>query len=118
MRRRLQVTTILTVPLVAIAIFRGSPAIPLAITAVAVGITSGLIWGWIGRPSRLAAAMEADRQLGSADLLSSALSLSNRTDDPWSSAVVVEADRWATLHSPSSVLLNRLGARAWGGIGI
>ncbi|HSZ55101.1 MAG TPA: hypothetical protein VK797_05540 [Tepidisphaeraceae bacterium] len=105
-------------PLVAIAIWRGLPAVPLALTAICLGIACGMIWGWLTRPTLLAAAMEADRQLQSADLLSSALTVSATTDDPWARAVLREADRWSTMHSPSSVLLNRMGARAWGGVGL
>ena len=105
-------------PLLAIAIWRGLSAESLALTAGCVGTATGLLWGCITRPSRLAAAMEADRQLKSADLLSSAMAASARADDPWAAAVVAAADRWAALHSPSAVLLNRLGARTWGGIGL
>ena len=62
--------------------------------------------------------MEADRQLDSADLLSSAMLVENRSEDSWAHAVTFEADHWCRSQSPSSVVLNRLGARAWGGIGL
>src|SRR5437588_9435109 len=48
-----------------------------------MGLLAGLLW----RPTRLDAAMEADRQLRLADLLSSALSV-RAVSDPWTTAVV------------------------------
>jgi hypothetical protein len=104
-------------PLVLILIWRGLPTMPLAVASLAAGTLVGLFWTLIHRPTKLASAMEADRQLESADLLGSALLIGN-SKGPWSDAVVAEADRWCAMHSPSAVLLNRLGARAWGGIGL
>jgi hypothetical protein len=63
--------------------------------------------------------MEADRQLGWADLLSSAMMVrSMAPSDPWAAAVRAEADARCRGVSPSTVVLHRLGARAWGGIGL
>jgi hypothetical protein len=94
------------------------PAMPLALASLALGAIIGLIWTVIHPPIRLTSAMEADRQLESADLLGSALLVAAKSRDPWSEAVMAEADRWCAMHSSSTVLLNRLGARAWGGIGL
>jgi hypothetical protein len=64
--------------------------------------------------------MEADRQLDLADLLGTALSAGDgsTSDDPWQRTVVALADARCRRHKPSEVLLNRFGARAWGGIGL
>jgi hypothetical protein len=104
-------------PLTIILLWRGLPAVPLALASLGAGVLVGLIWAMIHRPTKLVSAMEADRQLDSADLLSSAV-LVHRSGDPWSHAVVAEANQWCARHSPSAVLLNRLGVRAWGGIGL
>src|SRR5437899_7413367 len=56
------------------AIYLGKDASMFAAGAVAVGALAGLVWASLSAPSRLATAAEADRQLGLADLLSTALS--------------------------------------------
>lgn len=104
--------------LLTIALWRGYPAFNLAVSAVAAGAAAGLLWGLTTRPTPLAAAMEADRQLGWADLLSSALTTRQTNDDPWIAAVAAAADTRCRGAAPSSVILNRLGARAWGGVGL
>lgn len=104
-------------PLVGIALWRGQGAEQLAAGALALGALGGLFHGWATRPSRLRAALEADRQMDSSDLISSAISVGDR-DDAWSAALRAAADDWARHASPASVVLNRLGARAWGGIGL
>lgn len=105
-------------PLLAIALWRGYPTINLAVAALAVGVAAGLLWGGTTRPTPLSAAMEADRQLGWADLLSTALTTCRIDGDPWTSAVAATADARCRGAAPSSVILNRLGARAWGGVGL
>jgi hypothetical protein len=63
--------------------------------------------------------MEADRQLDLADLLSTAAAVGRADNlDPWARTVIAMADDHCRRHTPSQVLLNRLGARAWGGIGL
>lgn len=106
-------------PLITVLLWRGMPAIALAMMALAIGMASGLLWGILTRPSRLAAAMRADRQFGWADLLSSAILIQSKTpSDPWAAAVRVAADARCRDVSPSSVLFRRLGVRVWGGIGL
>lgn len=106
-------------PLVTVLLWRGMPAIALVTVALAIGMAAGLLWGILTRPSRLAAAMQADRQFGWADLLSSAILIQSKTpSDPWAAAVRVAADACCRDVSPSSVLLRRLGVRVWGGIGL
>jgi hypothetical protein len=104
-------------PLVVIAIWRAVPPAPLVAGALTLGAVGGLLTGLFRRPTLHDAATEADRQLDTADLLSSALSV-NHSDDPWAGAVVASADAWSRSAAPSSVILNRLGARAWGGVGL
>jgi len=105
-------------PLIAIALWRGYPSLSLAVVALTAGAAAGLLWGLMTRPSPLSAAMEADRQLGWADLLSSALTTPRTNGDPWVAAVAAAADARCRRTAPSSVIFNRLGARAWGGIGL
>lgn len=106
-------------PLLGILIWRGSPAIWTAIIALAIGAAAGGIWGIVTRPNLLSAALEADRQLDWADLLSSAIIVrAFAENDPWVGAVCAAADTRCRGVSPSTVVLHRLGARAWGGIGL
>jgi hypothetical protein len=106
-------------PLLAILLWRGLPAISLTLAAVVAGALTGIFWGLIARPNLMAAAMEADRQLGWSDLLSSAIAVRGTASvDSWAAAVMAEADLRSRGVSPASVVLNRLGARAWGGIGL
>lgn len=106
------------IPLLLIALWLGQPAAPLAPAALLVGALGGGVWGILTRPTPLEAAMEADRQLGWADLLGSALSVGDRSDDPWARAVALAADERCRGAAARAVILNRLGARAWGGIGL
>lgn len=106
------------IPLLLIALWLGQPAAPLAPTALIVGALGGLVWGILTRPTPLEAAMEADRQLGWADLLGSALAVGDRSDDSWARAVTLAADERCRGTAARAVILNRLGARAWGGIGL
>jgi hypothetical protein len=105
-------------PLLLIAIWRGLPAMPLASAMLVAGALAGLLWGILTRPGDLEAATEADRQLDWADLLASALSVAARGDDPWARAVGSMANSRCRQASPATIVLNRLGARAWGGIGL
>jgi hypothetical protein len=106
-------------PLLAIVLWRGFPALPLATAALSIGALAGMVYGLMTRPTAMEAAMEADRQLGWADLLSSAMSVSVRSsEDAWAGVVIQVADANCRTAAPSSVVLNRLGARAWGGIGL
>jgi len=106
-------------PLLGIALWRSLPGLPLAIASLALGVWAGLLWGILTRPSTFAAAMEADCQFGWADLMSSALATGSRSsDDLWVVTLMAIADAHCRGVLPSAVVLNRLGARAWGGIGL
>ena len=107
-----------SLPLLVIALWRSQPALPLTSAGLVVGALAGLLWGILTRPGELEAAMEADRQLDWADLLASALSVAGRSDDPWARAVAFTADSRCRQTLPAAIVLNRFGARAWGGIGL
>jgi len=63
--------------------------------------------------------MQADRQLRLSDLLGTALALRQRENpDEFEQAVMGLAEARCRGASPSAVVLNRLGARSWGGIGL
>jgi hypothetical protein len=101
-------------------LWRAEPALGPAGMLIAMGAVAGLWWGVARRPSRLAAAMEADRQLGLHDLLGTAAGAGTTADasDPWLLTVLALADARCRRHTPSQVVLRRYGSRAWGGIGL
>jgi hypothetical protein len=83
-----------------------------------VGTVTGLLHGAARRPSRLAAAIEADRQLGLRDLLGTAATVGADPADAWARTVLAVADQRCRRHTPSQVVLRRYGSRAWGGLGL
>lgn len=83
---------------------------------VGMGALMGSLLGWLNRPTRMKSAMEADRQLGLKELLSSALS-SNNPADPWQRAVAADAQRRIRGLSPWGLRLRKLGAGGWCVIG-
>jgi hypothetical protein len=107
--------SVLAILLVTIARWQTMPVMPILIFcgAFALLIGSGLtIYRW---PSQLTTAMEADRQLGLDDLLTSAL-FSNKTTDEFFVAVTAMADARCRMHLPSEVVLRRLGIRNWSAV--
>jgi len=101
-------------------LWRGEPAMPVVLCALATAGAAGLIAGVLRRPDAMSAAAEADRQLALADLLSTALSMRKRDGevDPWVSVVLATAEDRCRNLSPNAIVLNRFGGRAWGGIGL
>ncbi len=105
--------------LLPILLWRGEPALPIVLTTTAIAAAGGLLAGIIRRPALRSAAAEADRQLDLADLLSTALlKRESSTHDDWAATVVAIADARCRTLAPNGVVLNRLGGRAWGGIGL
>lgn len=109
--------------LLPILLWRREPAMPLALGAIALGALGGLVWSLLDRPTLLGAAMEADRQLDLADLLGTALAVrtdpsAKFTSSEWSQLLLGLAESRCRTLSPSMLVLNRMGARAWGGIGL
>ncbi len=98
-----------------VAEWRGVAIGGLSPVLIGAAVIVGAAWGAIRPPTKLDAIMQADQQLQLADLLSSAM-VSSR--DGFGQAVRAMAIRACTTRSPSQVILNRLGARAWSGIGL
>jgi hypothetical protein len=100
--------------------WRGQSALSLALAMLLLGGMSGLVWGISRRPTRFQAAVEADRQLDLHDLLGTVHLLSHESaaDDAWREAIAFISDNRCRSLSPSAVMVNRLGLRAWGGVGI
>jgi hypothetical protein len=108
--------------LLALLWWEGRGSLGPSLAAVAFGACVGLAWAVARRPRLIDAAIEADRQLGLADLLGTALTAGhdrvNDRPDPWAASVLALAEARCRTLAPSMVVLNRLGARAWGGIGL
>src|SRR3954447_16047782 len=107
--------------LVLIPLLRNRSESPLVLAGIITGIGAaiGLIAAALRRPGMIEAAIEADRQLDLADLLATAwmLEKSNAMEDFELAVLTIARDRAANLR-PASVMLHRLGVRAWGGIGL
>ena len=102
-----------------IPLWRGEPAMPVVLMTTGIAAFAGIIAGTIRRPDLMSVAVEADRQLDLADLLSTALTTRQRSAaDPWTALVVATAGVRCRTLAPSAVIVNRLGGRAWGGIGL
>jgi hypothetical protein len=97
---------------------QGRSTLSPAFAMLSLGAISGLIWGISRRPTRFQAAVEADRQLNLHDLLGTIYLLSDRPSDPWRESLAIVADAQCRSLRPSAVIVNRLGRRAWGGVGI
>jgi hypothetical protein len=100
--------------------WRGESALPMALAMLLLGGISGLVWGISRRPTRFQAAVEADRQLNLHDLLGTVhlLSRDSATNDVWKETIAFISDNRCRTLRPSAVVVNRLGLRAWGGVGI
>jgi hypothetical protein len=110
-----------SVLLLPVLVMRGRPALPVLAALLLIGAVAGGAWLLFRHPRLIDTAGEADRQLGLADLLATGWLVAREggsLDDPFERAVLAVADARAASLSPSSVVLNRLGARAWSGIGL
>jgi hypothetical protein len=98
--------------------WRGEPGWP-GMGLLGLGLVCGLIRGIGSRPTRMAAATEADRQLKLHDLLGTVLSIGEvKKIDEWQSVIVASCENRVAGLRPSDVLVARLGLRAWGGVGV
>src|SRR5687767_12108259 len=106
--------------LMPILVWRGQGTMPLVLGCGGLGVVGGVLWGLARRPGMLAAAVEADRQLKLADLLGTALFLHSRGEplDEIGRTIVATAEAKCAGLSPSVVIVNRIGVRGWGGIGL
>lgn len=100
-----------------VTLWRGEMAGGVGLGVMGASGLIGATWGVMRPPNLLSAAMLADQQLALKDLLSTALAAQDRAD-PWAGAVVAMADHRCRSLQPRQVVLNRLGARAWGGIAV
>jgi hypothetical protein len=105
----------------AILMLRSRPESPMAVAAVLIGAgaAGGFIAALLRRPRIMDAAVEADRQLDLADLLATAWQLEKSPAiESFEEAVLLIANQRAANLQPRSVVLQRLGLRAWSGIGL
>lgn len=109
----------LTLLLLPILLWRGQPAMVVVLAMLALAAAAGGVAGIVRRPGLLWAAAEADRQLDLDDLLSTAWTARGGSPaDDWMASVIATADARCRTLAPNAVVLNRLGARAWGTIGL
>ncbi len=105
--------------LMPILIWRSQSTAQLTLVTLAAALLAGIAWALTSRPGKLAAAMEADRQLKLHDLLGTALLLQRSSSpDAIEQLVISQAQASCSQFSPATVVLHRLGARGWGGIGL
>ena len=97
---------------------RGESAMPLAMELLGGGIVLGFVHGIARRPSRLAAAREADSQLNLHDLLGTVLLMAQIGDEAWRQNLAAFAEERCRTLRPSSVVVQRIGLRGWAGVGI
>src|SRR5687768_10034255 len=110
----------LSLPLIAALWLEGEPALRTVAPVLAISVLVGAVWGAFNRPTLLDTAAEADRQFKLHDLLGTALTLSRCThvDESVRGTIVALADERCRHLAASRLVLNRLGARTWGGIGL
>jgi hypothetical protein len=113
----LAIASFLGLILMPILLWRGDSGLPLAQAMFALGLACGLVWGISRRPTRFEAALEADRQLDLNDLLGTVVQF-NRPADAWTELIASISDARCRSLRPSAVIVNRLGLRAWGGVGV
>src|SRR4051794_10370302 len=107
-------------------LWRGDDAVAPAAGAGLLGALAGMIRALLRRPPILDAAPEPARQLPLADLLGPAIAVRTSPREsardaaaiPWLRSVIAVADDACRRHSPRDVILHRLNARAWSGIGL
>lgn len=110
----------LSLPLIAVLWQRGEPPLPVVAFVLGMGVVVGVVWGIVNRPTRLDTAIEADRQFHLHDLLSTSFLLPRcaYTDDATRATIAALADARCRRLAASRMVLNKLGARTWAGIGL
>lgn len=73
---------------------------------------AGVLWAWYRRPTLLAAALLADAQSGSGELLSSALTADDAA--PFAPSLKACANAFCRQRSPRRIRVSRQGSRRWG----
>ncbi len=110
--------SLISIPLILLAAWRSLPTVPILILCGIVGVFFGAIRAFYGRPTRLQAVTEADRQLGFDDLLISAIFSSDHADRGFQTIIHDLAVDRCRRHAPSEVLLRRWGPRSWSATGL
>lgn len=106
----------LGVVLMPIAWWCGESGMQLAWGMPAIGLVCGIVWGVTRLPTRLEAAVEADRQLGLDDLLGTIESLGVGGKSGWGDALLNYAEQRCKWARASDVKVKRVGAGlGWGG---
>jgi hypothetical protein len=110
----------LALPLISALWFRGEPAPGIVALVLVTGAAIGATWGVFRRPTLLETAIETDHQFALHDLLGTALTLSRcaYADDATRAAIDAAADERCRRLPVSRMVLNKLGVRAWAGIGL
>lgn len=104
--------------LMSVLFWRGQAALAPAAWLLAIGALAGATRAIQGRPTLLQTAIEADRQLQLHDLLSTALCSRAWRDAPFARTIQAQADAACRGGAVHDLILKRLSARAWGGIGL
>lgn len=112
-------------PLMATAIWGGTPALHIALCVPILGALVGVVRLMLHRPSTRESAIEADRQLGWNDLLTTAWELGRRKpawadqeDERFLQSMLALTEQKCSSTSPSTIITHRLSRRAWSGIGL
>jgi hypothetical protein len=110
----------LSLPLIAVLWLEGEPALDTVAFVLAIGALLGAVWGAFHRPTLLDTAVEADRQFHLHDLLGTAMTLSRcaYADEAARKTIAAIADARCRRLAASRMVLNKLGARTWAGIGL
>jgi hypothetical protein len=108
----------IALPILVLLLWRGQSTVPLLLVMGSLSFLAAVtvtIHRW---PSILDAAAVVDRQLGWNDLLTTAIELGPSASDAMAGSVLAMADERCAQVSPAAVILNRYGARVWGGMAL
>jgi hypothetical protein len=121
----LAVAAVLALVLLPILYWRGESGMSLVFGAFAVGALAGAGWAGMRWPKIEHVAAWTDRQLGLEDLLGTVVGISasqSNTEqgwtEPWTRTVIALAEDRCQRLTPGHLVVRRLDARVWGGIGL
>jgi len=106
--------------LYAAAVYRGQSIGLTGSLLIATAVAAGAAWGILRRPGPIHAAIQADRQLALAELLSSAwlICTKDQSTSEVVQAVLALAEQRCARLAPADVILHRLGRRTWAGVAL
>ena len=96
----------------------GMGAWPAILGFGGLGLFAGIVWGISRRPSRVEAAVEADRQLDLHDLLGTICLMRDSGESTWQDSLAAYAEARCRTLRPSGIIVARLGMRGWAGVGV